>query len=121
MCSSETHTRKGENDAVIEVYEATGGVRHGKSQLFYPSGEVAAEHHFRQGLLDGDSREWYPGGALKMEGFYKDGKKHGSFKFWSRTGKPQEMGKYLIGHRVGIHVSYKVDGSFWSEYDHGEG
>ena len=121
MLSSKTITRKGGSGDVIEVYEATDGVRHGKSQLFFPSGEVAAEHHFRHGLLDGDSREWYPGGALKMEGSYKDDKKHGNFKFWARSGKPQEMGKYLCGQRIGIHVSYKVDGSFWVEHDHGEG
>lgn len=80
--------------------DGTRWVRHGLFQMLHPSGAVACEGEYRDGLETGGWRDYYENGQLAAEGCYFNGLEHGYWQFWRRDGTEQSPVEYVEGEEI---------------------
>jgi protein TonB len=64
---------------------------------YYPSGVLKARRGYsslKDGILDGKSQSWYPNGQIQIDANYKNGKKDGTLLTYWETGKPKRVDAY---------------------------
>ena len=77
-------------------------------ERFYPSGEVLAVYHQKDGLKHGQETEYFASGGKKSEGVWYRGFKTGWFKYFFENGKLRTLREYIILDHpdLGERVSY---------------
>ena len=105
-------------------YKATYkmGMRDGKSQSFYPNGEITEEIVWRNDQKEGPWRQYFEDKRLKLSATYVNGKLEGAFLIYSPDGKKETEGKYRNNFPDGKWMRYKDDGTVASvvEYVNGQ-
>jgi len=80
-------------------------------------GNKMAEVSFDENGATGKFRVWFSTGELAQEGHYKNNRKEGVFKLWHSDGQLMYEGLFENGESVGIHIWIKRGGRKWIEYD----
>jgi len=69
---------------------------------YYGDGAKKNATVYREGQRSGRSQQWYPGGQLEWEGTYADGYREGEWTFWLEDGSldRERTGSYVDGKKV---------------------
>lgn len=70
---------------------------------FYGDGTKKNATEYHDGVKHGRSEQWYPDGGTEWLGEYHEGFRHGSWTFWNEDGSvdSERSGVYERGQRVG--------------------
>jgi antitoxin component YwqK of YwqJK toxin-antitoxin module len=66
--------------------DGTRWIREGLFQAFHPSGTLASEGSYIDGLEEGIWRDFHDNGQLAAEGAYSAGVEAGAWRFWNPDG-----------------------------------
>ncbi|HEY7650708.1 MAG TPA: hypothetical protein VID04_17060 [Methylomirabilota bacterium] len=71
---------------LLQRCELPGGVWHGKTRAWYPSGRLRYESEWWQGVKHGKFTLWYPNGRKRAEGEDRYTVAHGKWTSWAEDG-----------------------------------
>ncbi len=116
----ETKEIKYPDGAIKEKYSyylAEGGLEiwDGKYSRWYPSGKLAEESNWNEGILHGVQTQWYENGNKKMEGNWIFGEEEGVFKKWYVNGQLAEEMAFETGRPKGQKTVWHPNGKKKSE------
>jgi len=80
--------------------------KNGVSISYFPSGKVAEELTWKNGIRDGTWRQYYENGVIKMSSGFLNGKRTGAFLLNYPTNKPEWKGLYKDDKREGKWLHY---------------
>lgn len=117
----------------ISEEEFSGGLKHGISRTFYPTGEVLEETEWQNGIQEGSYRvffksgkpymqcrfgsgkrnglclSYFQNGRVEMEAYYKNNLRHGEWKFNNDQGEYLYTLIYDEGHLLNPEVRDSID------------
>jgi MORN repeat variant len=70
----------------LQRCELPGGIWHGKTRAWYPSGRLRYETEWWQGVKHGKFTLWYPNGQKRAEGEDRYTVAHGKWTSWAEDG-----------------------------------
>lgn len=95
--------------------------RHGLSQKFYATGEVAETLYYVNGIKEGEWLQYYIDGKMCLKATYSNGQLNGKFLYCFPDGTPQAEGEYLSDRRNGRWKIYNEDGTLNKEIEYIKG
>lgn len=105
---------------IIEHYEDASlkshtGVRkgrtHGKSEAFYPNGNIQVSESFKNGISHGLRTKWYENGTKQSEGEIVKGEFDGVFRKWNENGQLVTEVEMSKGVPHGVSRLWNSDGN----------
>jgi antitoxin component YwqK of YwqJK toxin-antitoxin module len=97
------------------------GLRHGKSQNFYPSGSIAEEVLWVDDRKEGVWQQFFESGQVKLSATYQNNLLEGSFMIYFPDGKKETNGKYHNDLPEGTWIRYNQDGAVASTIEYKKG
>lgn len=70
------------------------GKRDGTWAMFYESGVLWSENHYKNDTLNGSTTSYFENGKKRYSGFYKANKPSGTWEFYDTLGKVIQIKKY---------------------------
>ena len=83
------------NLRLVGQEDYAGGVKSGRSVIFYGDGSPATESFWLNGQPDGVSRSFYPSGKKKTEIMFRAGKREGLSLVYYESGQTEVTGQYV--------------------------
>jgi len=83
-----------------EIWCTRGTTRHGPYVAWYPSGELEARGHFRDGLESGLWVRYWENGVRKVEAEFQDGVQHGTMTQFDQMGFVQAESRWDQGQPI---------------------
>ncbi len=99
-----------ENGEVWKEEEFRQGVKKGRTQEFYSSGQLKEVSWYENNIRNGKLNAWWPDGKLEMEGFIDLGKKTGKWQIYHTNGNLQVYYIYKNNVKHGYSKEYYPDG-----------
>lgn len=117
----------------ISEEEFVNGMKHGKSRIYYPTGELLEETEWKDNKRNGSYRAfylsgkpflecryeddrrngfcvtWFPSGVMEVDAFYRDDLPEGEWKYYSEKGELRYVLKYHQGHLLNQEVLLEVE------------
>ena len=78
----------------IDYYEQGNRTYHA---MYFPTGSMRVELHYKEGQLDGVLKQWYASGTLQAQTDYANGQRHGTRTLWDIDGKLLYEASYTRG------------------------
>jgi antitoxin component YwqK of YwqJK toxin-antitoxin module len=78
--------------------------------IWYSSGKISAESHYKNGLKTGVYREYYPTGTVRVEQMYVNGVEEGMYKSYFASGQIYNEGQFKDGKLSGELKFYSEKG-----------
>ena len=97
------------------------GEKEGYELLYYESGVLRAEYHYKAGKLDGVTKEYYENGNLVAEGNYRNGMLEGLSRIYYESGKLKAESSYKNDALDGLCKMYYESGQVKAEYYYRDG
>ena len=97
------------------------GEKEGYELLYYESGVLRAEYHYKANKLNGVSKEYYENGNLVAEGNYKNGHLEGLSRIYYESGKLKAESNYKNDVLDGLCKMYYENGQVKAEYYYKDG
>jgi antitoxin component YwqK of YwqJK toxin-antitoxin module len=103
------------------IIKTVGEIPDGVIREYYGSGEVKAEHNYKNNKLEGMSKVYYKNGNLNFKCTYRDGKKEGVCKLYYKNGSTKYVYEYKKGKFDGSVKKYYRNDTLASEWYYQEG
>ncbi|HEY0091938.1 MAG TPA: hypothetical protein VGB43_05565 [Flavobacterium sp.] len=84
-----------------------GGKLHGTRTVFYPSGKLAEETNYNNGIRDGIYRKYTDKGVMLEDAIYVNGEYHGPATYRDANGKIASKGMFKNGRKDGVWEFYE--------------
>ena len=97
------------------------GEKEGYELLYYESGVLRAEYHYKAGKLHGVTKEYYENGNLVAEGNYRNGMLEGLSRIYYESGKLKAESSYKNDALDGLCKMYYESGQVKAEYYYRDG
>lgn len=97
------------------------GEKEGYELLYYESGVLKAEYHYKAGKLHGVTKEYYENGNLVAEGNYRNGMLEGLSRIYYESGKLKAESSYKNDALDGLCKMYYESGQVKAEYYYRDG
>jgi antitoxin component YwqK of YwqJK toxin-antitoxin module len=97
------------------------GKKHGKTLVYYESGQVYDETQWENGKLQGEWSQYFQNGNLKMRAYYENDMLHGSFNVYFDNNEPEIVGLYENNLRHGKWIFYNQEGEQLLQLDYEKG
>ena len=97
------------------------GEKEGYELLYYESGVLRAEYHYKADKLDGVTKEYYENGNLVAEGNYRNGMLEGLSRIYYESGKLKAESSYKNDALDGLCKMYYESGQVKAEYYYRDG
>jgi antitoxin component YwqK of YwqJK toxin-antitoxin module len=107
--------------SLAEERDFKNGVRDGVTIAYYPSEKIETIALYQDGLLEGILRTFDEQGVLRDKYSYHQGHLDGPYELFSSKGTLIETGAYVRGSKEGEVVSYGVDGEMVKKESYFEG
>jgi hypothetical protein len=91
------------------VWCTSGGVEHGPSTRFHPSGNPAEAGVFDRGERIGAWTTWHANGPMASHGHYAEARMTGVWATWWPTGAPRDRGEYVVNQKRGMWLHWDED------------
>lgn len=88
----------------------------GKVQQCYPSGQLAEETDYVDGVKQGLMLKWFSNGGQSFLGHYKNGNRSGAVKSWWRNGRIRSVAHYKQGVAHGVQQEWYRSGQLFKKY-----
>lgn len=95
---------------LLERYGLYGGRKHGRFELFFPSGVTASERWYVDDMLWGRALDYYSEGNVRIDFGYKKGCLHGPFRLLREDGSLSVKGSFCEGLAHGMIELFTKDG-----------
>lgn len=110
-----TGTRSFNNGATKKIIEYKEGLKHGKEQNFYSSGQLMREGFYNNGEPTGKHWTYYKSGAKKKYTEFQGGLHHGDYIEWFESGQVHVYSKFENGVELG-HKKWRQNGKIYANY-----
>ena len=97
------------------------GEKEGYELLYYESGVLRAEYHYKADKLHGVTKEYYENGNLVAEGNYRNGMLEGLSRIYYESGKLKAESSYKNDALDGLCKMYYESGQVKAEYYYRDG
>ena len=97
------------------------GEKEGYELLYYESGVLKAEYHYKADKLHGVTKEYYENGNLVAEGNYRNGMLEGLSRIYYESGKLKAESSYKNDALDGLCKMYYESGQVKAEYYYRDG
>lgn len=97
------------------------GVQEGAVVFYAEDGAIQANIPYYQGKIEGVQKTWYADGQRQGEESYRNNELHGPSEFWTQDGKPHIKLQYFNGKMNGLQTWYHPDGSKMREANFSQG
>ena len=97
------------------------GEKEGYELLYYESGVLRAEYHYKADKLHGVTKEYYENGNLVAEGNYRNGMLEGLSRIYYESGKLKAESSYKNDALDGLCKMYYASGQVKAEYYYRDG
>ena len=101
---------------IAEQTKYINGLQNGTSKRYYMNGELASLRHYVKGKKTAISKGWWPNGQLKFIGHYQSDYYNGNLKEWYENGQLYRNYNYKDGQEEGSQKAWHIDGRIRANY-----
>ena len=105
--------------AALEAFEQ--GRRHGQTQKWFESGQLAFQAYYQEGVREGLTESWWFNGNRRSTAVFVNGKAEGEAWQWYRNGNKFKRFNYLAGQPSGLQQAWRKNGKLFSNFEYKNG